>query len=113
MSMTFGLRAFVCVAFCIGSTSLVAAESPLADGVTEEHVLIPMRDGVRLSAYLYKPAGTGPWPVVYQQRYADITGAASRKFHSWLASQGYVVCVESFRGAQKSEGEFDGYRSLG
>lgn len=89
------------------------ATAPLADGVVEEHVMIPMRDGVRLSAYLYKPAGNGPWPVLYQQRYADITGAATRKHHASLAAKGYVVCVESFRGSQKSEGPFDGYRALG
>src|SRR4051812_19899357 len=39
-------------------------------GVTEQHVMIPMRDGVRLSAYLYTPPGEGPWPVLYEQRYA-------------------------------------------
>lgn len=94
--------------------ALKAAEPPpLVDGVSEEHVMIPMRDGVRLSAYLYKPAGVGPWPVLYQQRYADITGAGTRKHHASLAAKGYVICVQSFRGAQKSEGTFDGYRALG
>jgi predicted acyl esterase len=111
------------------AVSLLAAEpaalpSPLVPGTTEEHVMIPMRDGVRLSAYLYKPTpgapdasgkphGCGPWPVLYIQRYADITGAASRKHASLFAARGYVVCAQSFRGAQKSEGPFDGYRTLG
>lgn len=108
------VQAWIAVGVWIQVEPVVAAPaSPLADGVTEEHVMIPMRDGVRLSAYLYKPSGSGPWPVLYQQRYADITGASTRKHHSWLAAQGYVVCIESFRGSQKSEGEFDGYRSLG
>lgn len=100
------------------------APSPLIAGTIEEHVMIPMRDGVRLSAYLYKPVpgapdatgkphGPGPWPVLYIQRYADITGAASRKQSSWFAARGYVVCAQNFRGAQKSEGLFDGYRALG
>ena len=34
------------------------AEKPVdLGGVREEHVMIPMRDGVKLSAYLYFPAG--------------------------------------------------------
>ncbi|MGC3967253.1 MAG: CocE/NonD family hydrolase [Pirellulales bacterium] len=36
----------------------------------------------------------------------------SRKHHASLAAHGYVVCAQSFRGAQKSEGTFDGYRNL-
>jgi predicted acyl esterase len=108
----------------VAVTSLFAADpvappqSPLVPGTTEEQVMIPMRDGVKLSAYLYKPepggaAGNGPWPVLYVQRYADITGASTRRQSSWFASRGYVVCAQSFRGAQKSEGTFDGYRTLG
>jgi len=107
---------FVFAVVLTAAVRLPAAEPPAAvlpAGVTEEPVMIPMRDGVRLSAYLYKPAGAGPWPVLYQQRYADITSAGSRRHHGSLAAKGYVVCVQSFRGAQKSEGVFDGYRNLG
>ena len=32
--------------------------------------MAPMRDGKKLSTYLYFPAGKGPWPVLYEQRYA-------------------------------------------
>ncbi len=34
--------------------------------------MVAMRDGVRLSTYLYIAEGTGPWPVLYEQRYADL-----------------------------------------
>ncbi|MCE9603887.1 MAG: CocE/NonD family hydrolase, partial [Planctomycetia bacterium] len=113
----YALLACFALLLCIGTASAAdpapPEPSPLAPGTSEEHVMIPMRDGVRLSAYLYKPAGAGPWPVLYAQRYADITGAATRKQSSSFAARGYVVCVQSFRGAQKSEGVFDGYRALG
>lgn len=119
MSFTFARAAaalFITI-YAIAPNPSRAADSlaplALAEGVTESQVMIPMRDDVRLSAYLYKPAGAGPWPVLYQQRYADITGAGTRKHHASLAAKGYVVCVQSFRGAQKSEGTFDGYRALG
>ena len=40
----------------------VAASADKVDlgSVTEKHVWIPMRDGVKLSAYLFTPKGKGP-----------------------------------------------------
>lgn len=80
--------------------------------VSEEQVWIPMRDGVRLSAYLYRPRGDGRWPVLFEQRYADITGSSTRKNAATLAARGYAVAMVSFRGSQESEGTYQGYRAL-
>jgi len=102
------------VACCCAVLGAAAALSPLdLGGVREEHLWIPMRDGCRLSAYVYFPAGPGPWPVVFEQRYAVITGADSRKELAALARNGYVAARVSFRGAQLSEGVWQGYRTLG
>ena len=96
-------------------TSL-AADTPLPKmdlgGVCEEHIMIPMRDSTRLSAYVYFPPGQGPWPVVFEQRYAVITGAGSRKELAAMASRGYVAARVNFRGSQLSEGVWRGYRAL-
>lgn len=105
-------------AFCLLLTAdwqlAMAADPPVDLGtVVEKHVMIPMRDGTKLSAYLYFPQGKGPWPVLFQQRYADLRGAGTRKTHAQLAAAGYVVAVENFRGAQLSEGTWVGYRALG
>ena len=81
--------------------------------VTETHQMIPMRDGKHLSAYLYVPAGDGPWPVLFEQRYADITGAGTRTAAAKLADAGYVVAMINYRGTYKSEGNWVGYRALG
>lgn len=81
-------------------------------GVREQQVMIPMRDGTQLSAYLYLPPGEGRWPVVFEQRYADITGAGTRKNAADLARRGYAVAMVNFRGAQESEGAYVGYRAL-
>lgn len=81
--------------------------------VREEHTMIPMRDGVRLSAYLYYPSGDGKWPAIFEQRYADITGAGTRKAAAELARDGFVVAIVNFRGTHESEGTWTGYRSLG
>ena len=81
--------------------------------IIEKHEMIPMRDGQRLSAYLYFPPGDGPWPVLYEQRYASARSRGTRQSLARLAAGGYVVVVENFRGAQLSEGTWVGYRALG
>jgi uncharacterized protein len=81
--------------------------------VTEQHQMIPMRDGLKLSAWLYFPPGAGPWPVLFEQRYADIRGEGTRKAAASLASAGYVVAMVNYRGTWQSEGRWQGYRALG
>ncbi len=108
----FRLRNFaLCLLVCV--SRLVAADDIDLGGAREEHVMIPMRDGTKLSAYLYFPPGDGPWPVLYEQRYADLRGASTRQGNARLAKAGYVVCAENYRGAGKSEGTWVGYRALG
>lgn len=92
---------------CLYSTALHATE------ILEEHLMIPMRDGVRLSAYLYRPAGEGQWPVLLEQRYANGNTSSVRDQFTRLAQQGYVVVLANFRGSQESEGIWQGYRALG
>ena len=99
----------------IGCAALtLAQELPKLDlpGVREQHVMIPMRDGVRLSAYLYMPKGEGKWPVVFEQRYAGLTSAGTRKGSAELARRGFAVAMVNFRGSQLSEGRYVGYRAL-
>jgi predicted acyl esterase len=81
-------------------------------GVREEHVMIPMRDGKRLSAYLYIPPGDARWPAIFEQRYAEITGAGSRKAAAKFAANGFVVATVNYRGTHESEGVYRGYRAL-
>ncbi|GAB4140756.1 MAG: hypothetical protein Tsb009_10240 [Planctomycetaceae bacterium] len=97
------------------NTRRKVARKPAVDlgTVTEKHVWIPMRDGVRLSAYLFFPKGKGPWPVLIEQRYASFRGAGTRKRYAALAEGGYVVAAVNFRGTQLSEGRYVGYRALG
>lgn len=94
--------------------SAIAADLPKLDfgSVREEHVMIPMRDGKRLSAYLYFPPGSEKWPAIFEQRYADITGAGSRKAAAKWAENGFVIALVNYRGTHESEGVWRGYRSL-
>ena len=72
-----------------------------------------MRDGTKLSTWLYIPPGEGPWPVIYEQRYAPIRADRTRRESAEFAGKGYVVATQSFRGAQDSKGVFLAYRGLG
>jgi uncharacterized protein len=90
-----------------------AAEDIDLSPVTERHQMIPMRDGLHLSSYLYFPPGNGPWPVLFEQRYADLRGTGTRKAAAKLAEAGFVVAMVNYRGAGKSEGPWRGYRALG
>lgn len=98
-------------------SSLVTGQAARAQAsdtaVVEKHVMIPMRDGKRLSAYLYLPPGKGPWPALFEQRYADLRGAGTRKEATRLAEAGFVVALVNFRGTHLSEGTWVGYRALG
>ena len=96
-----------------GAEKQIAGQDIDLGTVTEKHQMIPMRDGKHLSAYLYFPAGEGPWPVLFEQRYADITGAGTRQTAAKLAEAGYVVAMVNYRGTYKSEGTWVGYRALG
>ena len=72
-------------------------------------VKVPMRDGVSLSANIYFPEGTGPFPVVlvrtpYDNTPLDETG------HLY-AKRGYVYVAEDCRGRYDSEGVFYAWHS--
>jgi uncharacterized protein len=97
--------------FCLAVFQISAAVD--LGNVTETHVMVPMRDGVKLSMYLYTPPGKGPWPVLYEQLYMNTQTDSLRQRHARLASRGYVVAVENFRGTHLSEGVYVGYRALG
>lgn len=75
--------------------------------------MIPMRDGQRLSGWLYFPSGQGPWPAVFEQRYADLRAPGTRTAAARLAEAGFVVALVNFRGTHLSEGAWVGYRALG
>ena len=95
-------------------SSLLAEELPKLDfgSVREEHIMIPMRDGKRLSAYVYFPAGTQKWPAIFEQRYGVISSAGSRKAAAKFAEGGFVIALVNYRGTHLSEGVYRGYRGL-
>lgn len=67
-----------------------------------------LADGTRLDADVWRPQGTGPWPVLLQrQAYGRRIACTMCYAHpAWYAAQGYVVVVQDIRGRGTSEGVF-------
>ena len=75
----------------------------------EENVMIPMRDGTRLAADIYKPVGEGPFPIILQRTPYDKLSRSQVELAHDYASRGYVVALQDTRGRFASEGEFRNY----
>jgi len=104
----------------------------LPPGAVEEHAV--MRDGTRLAANVFKPAGKGPWPVVMTRtpylkdgRIDPEKDPKGLKAKEALAKQakrytdaGYVFVLQDVRGKGRSQGFYaafendieDGYDSV-
>ncbi len=89
----------------------------------EKSMMMPMRDGVRLSTDLYFPENDEPsWPVILLRTPYSKTGFGGRMQHlaDMMAAQGYVVAVQDKRGRYESEGSYvifgddadDGYDAI-
>lgn len=75
-----------------------------------EHVWIPMRDGVRLSARLWLPETVSPAPAVMEMvpyRKRDLYRAADDVWGHALASRGFAFARIDVRGSGESEGLLD------
>ncbi len=74
--------------------------------VRELNVPVPMRDGVRLSANVFRPAKPGRYPTVLLRTPYDKGPDLTLNFKSFV-DHGYAVVVEDVRGRYGSEGVFE------
>lgn len=73
-------------------------------------VMIPMRDGVRLSTLVKLPAeGEGPWPAVLQRTPYDKNRGADAGGN--YTKRGYAYVVQDVRGLFASEGEYKAFEN--
>jgi hypothetical protein len=76
----------------------------------QPHVLIPMPDGVHLSARIWRPKGAGPVPAILEYlpyRKRDGTAVRDALTHPFMAGHGYVCVRVDMRGTGDSEGLFE------
>ncbi len=97
----------------LGLAAPASAQTPDSSLVEIEWgVKIPLRDGVHLSATLYRPRGvTTPLPVIF-----TLTPYISDTYHKWglyQARRGYVFAAVDVRGRGNSEGQFEPFVNEG
>ena len=84
-----------------------------ADRVVDRDVPVPMRDGVRLRADVYRPAKEGRHPTLVYRTPYDRTRAEENEVLVQALSRGYAVVLEDVRGRYGSEGAFTPYVNEG
>ncbi|MFJ2861891.1 CocE/NonD family hydrolase [Kitasatospora sp. NPDC087314] len=74
---------------------------------TREDVRIPLPDGTRLAARLWRPVDDEPVPAVLEYssgRFTDRTAAEDARRHPWYAGHGYAAVRVDTRGHGNSDG---------
>src|SRR6516165_3069052 len=90
--------------------------------VVERDLMVPARDGVLLASDLYRPEGTGPFPVLLERTPYHKSApsrsegsAADARPRSWaeiaeyFVGHGYDVAYQDCRGRYRSGGRFAKY----
>lgn len=85
--------------------ALAVTEKPPA-AVSNFNVGVPMRDGVRLSANLFRPGTTGRYPTILLRTPYNKGNAITPAWQSFV-NHGYAVVVQDVRGRYESGGKFE------
>jgi putative CocE/NonD family hydrolase len=80
-------------------------EAAFGVSVTQLHVLIPMRDGVHLSANIFRPGGTAAVSTILIRTPYGKGVEATANYQAFV-DHGYAVVVQDVRGRHDSEGTF-------
>lgn len=95
--------AWLGVGLLLGSWLAVVAATPV---VFEANVMVPMRDGVKLAANVWRPQTEGRYPVILMRspygKMDENWGDAKR-----YTEAGYVMVTQDCRGRGQSEGVWD------
>ena len=88
----------------------MAASSHLSRPVHDVRALydlkVPMRDGIRLSADVFLPRGSGDWPTLLLRTPYESLRDLHIEWAVWWAKRGYAVVIQDCRGKFESEGIF-------
>lgn len=84
-----------------------ASAVPKLDYTVEEKVPVPMRDGVKLAAKIYRPKAPGKYPTLLCRRYWQTGDEEAEHF----VELGYAVALVDSRGRGASEGVWRLYES--
>jgi putative CocE/NonD family hydrolase len=108
------LIGFILVALVLGArtqTQTVAPSEPAYTMKTDFDVRVKMRDGVELSADVYRPDAEGKFPVLLNR--TPYTKPGSFRSARYFVERGYVFVALDVRGRGDSDGKFVPYRNDG
>lgn len=79
--------------------------------VVDSNVMVPMADGIKLAADVYRPTQPGKYPVILVRTLYNKTGTLHpyRQLAELFASHGYVFVIQDVRGKYASKGAFTPY----
>ena len=98
---------------CLLQAGLCLADHPPGKQVDQEWgVKIPLRDGVRLNATVYRPhEQKGPLPVIFTL--TPYIGDSYLDRATYFSQNGYVYALVDVRGRGNSEGRFEPFANEG
>jgi len=100
-----GLCSLTAVMLCVALPAPPASAQAIPDYDIQLSRMIPMRDGVQLEAWIFKPAHIEkPAPTVFEFTQYDIDGARRAEFKD-LVARGYVFVMVYVRGRGRSGGD--------
>src|SRR2546428_367834 len=73
--------------------------------------LVRVRDGVRLSVDVYRPAAEGRFPGILAHTPYNNNTAGLTQRAKWFARRGYAVAISDVRGRFDSEGDWDPFNA--
>lgn len=113
--LAFGLAAALSSPAVIaegGGVRFPADIPPRNEFVIENHVAIPMRDGVNTYADVYRPAGDGRHPVLISSTpYSTERFPSAYEAPMYFAQRGYVYVYQDIRGRHESDGAWEPFRN--
>ncbi len=99
---------------CLSATSATLAQSgnapPLNEIKIERYQPVPMRDGVKLYADVYRPKSDGRYPVLVVRTPYGVQRDGVHETMMKFAGRSYAVVVQDVRGRYESEGKWDPFR---
>ncbi len=108
-SFTKGCSALALLGIILALTPCSRAQEATSTLYFEENVKIPMRDGVQLTANIYRPHVEGTFPVILMR---TPYGKPNRDYGQAreFAKAGFAMVVQDCRGRGSSEGLWDPFR---
>lgn len=99
----------------LGALPAAAQDAPVSEHpmTVRYNLLLPMRDGVRLSVDVFRPQGNGRHPAVFELTPYNNDGERTMAEAWHFVRRGYAFVTADARGRYDSEGSFTPYRNDG